>query len=124
MPADAQAVELFAQARAGDAGAVAQVQAMIRDRKWADWIGDIGKEATHQLIARAVGDDPVWKTGIAEKVGYEIRTAVRFAERGGVPVRTTARLVEAGDQLATVTYGRAATLWRINMGWRQRANRS
>ena len=58
------------------------------------------------------------------RLGYEIRTAVRFAERGGVPVQTTARLVEAGDQLATLTYGRAATLWRINMGWRQRANRT
>jgi ATP-dependent helicase YprA (DUF1998 family)/very-short-patch-repair endonuclease len=58
------------------------------------------------------------------RLGYEIRTAVRFADRGGVPVQTTARLVEGGDQLATLTYGRAATLWRINMGWRQRANRS
>jgi superfamily II DNA/RNA helicase/very-short-patch-repair endonuclease len=58
------------------------------------------------------------------RLGYEIRTAVRFADRGGVPVRTTARLTEGGDQLALLTYGRAATLWRINMGWRQRANRS
>ena len=56
------------------------------------------------------------------RLGYEIRTAVRFADRGGVPVRTTARLVESGDALAALTYGRPATLWRINMGWRQRAN--
>jgi very-short-patch-repair endonuclease len=57
------------------------------------------------------------------RLGYEIRTAVRFAERAGVPVRSTARVAEGGDTLATLTYGRAATLWRINMGWRQRANR-
>jgi very-short-patch-repair endonuclease len=56
------------------------------------------------------------------RLGYEIRTAVRFAERGGVLVRSVARLIEGGEPLATFTYGRAATLWRINMGWRQRAN--
>jgi hypothetical protein len=65
---DAEAVELFDKARTGDAGAAAGVQALIRDRKWMDWIGDIGKEATHQLIARAAGDDAVWKAGITEKV--------------------------------------------------------
>lgn len=56
------------------------------------------------------------------RLGYEIRTAVRFADRDGVPVRAVARLVEGDAPLATFTYGRAATLWRINMGWRQRAN--
>ncbi len=54
------------------------------------------------------------------RLGYEIRTAVRFAERAGVPVRATARVADGADTLATLTYGRAATLWRINMGWRQR----
>lgn len=58
------------------------------------------------------------------KLGYEIRTAVRFADRSGTPVRTTARLVDGDEELATITYGRAATLWRINMGWVRRANRN
>ena len=58
------------------------------------------------------------------RLGYEIRTAVRFAERGGKLVQTTAQLLEGGEQLASLTYGRAATLWRINMGWRRRANRT
>ena len=58
------------------------------------------------------------------RLGYEIRTAVRFAERGGMPVQTTAQLLEGGEQLDTLTYGRAATLWRINMGWRLRSNRN
>ncbi len=58
------------------------------------------------------------------RLGYEINTAVRFADRSGIAAQTTASLVEGEDQLATLTYGRAATLWRINMGWRQRANRS
>jgi len=58
------------------------------------------------------------------RLGYEIRTAVRFADRGGVPVRSTAQLQREEEHLATLTYGRAATLWRINMGWRQRSNRN
>jgi len=58
------------------------------------------------------------------RLGYEIRTAVRFANRGGVPVQTTAELRDDDELLATLTYGRAATLWRINMGWRQRSNRN
>src|SRR5262245_32500608 len=58
------------------------------------------------------------------RLGYEIRTGVRFAEDGGASARTTARLVADGEPVTTLTYGRAATIWRINLGWRQRSNRS
>ncbi len=54
------------------------------------------------------------------RLGYDIRTGVRLAEQGGVPVQRTARLAVASEPLATLTYGRAATLWRINMGWKNR----
>lgn len=54
------------------------------------------------------------------RLGYDIRTGVRLAEQGGVPVQRTATLVLDGELLATLTYGRAATLWRINMGWKNR----
>ncbi len=64
---DAKAVELFAKARAGDSAALTAVRAMIRERKWSSWIGDIGRAATAQLIRRASGGDPVWEAGIAEK---------------------------------------------------------
>ena len=64
---DAKAVELFAKARAGDADAQNRVHALIRERKWADWIGDIGREATHQLVHKASAGDPVWKAGITQK---------------------------------------------------------
>jgi ATP-dependent helicase YprA (DUF1998 family) len=57
------------------------------------------------------------------RLGYEIRTGVRFAERGA-STRTTARLLEGGEPIATLTYGRAATIWRINLGWRQRSSRT
>jgi hypothetical protein len=64
---DTEAVELFAQARAGDANAQARVVALIRERKWIDWIGDLGRQATCQLILKTAGGDPVWETGIIEK---------------------------------------------------------
>lgn len=54
--------------------------------------------------------------------GYELRTAVRFAEREGVASFKTACLEVGGQPLATLYYGHAATLWRINMGWRRRRN--
>lgn len=56
------------------------------------------------------------------RLGYELRTGVRFAERQGRVDRHTARLVAAdGTLLAELEYGHAATLWRINLGWRRRA---
>jgi superfamily II DNA/RNA helicase/very-short-patch-repair endonuclease len=54
------------------------------------------------------------------RLGYDIRTGVRLAEQGGVPVQRTAILTLDDEPLATLTYGRAATLWRINMGWKNR----
>jgi ATP-dependent helicase YprA (DUF1998 family)/very-short-patch-repair endonuclease len=55
------------------------------------------------------------------RLGFEIRTGVRFAEHGGRLARRTARAVLDGEELATLTYGPASTLWRINLGWRRRA---
>ena len=55
--------------------------------------------------------------------GFEIHTAVRFVEHDG---RSASRIgmVECEDEaLATLTYGHAATLWRINLGWQRRKNR-
>jgi hypothetical protein len=65
---DAEAVEVFAKARAGDEAAQAKVRALILERGWADWLGDLGRQATRQLIHRAAGGDPVWVAGITEKV--------------------------------------------------------
>jgi hypothetical protein len=67
-PGDAEAVELFERARAGDAEAQDRVYALVRDREWAGWLGDLGREATHQLVQRAAGGDAVWKAGLVMKV--------------------------------------------------------
>ena len=59
------------------------------------------------------------------RMGYEIKTAVRFPERIDRPgYRVAVAKVLAGDKpgapLLRLTYGDAATLWRINLGWRRR----
>nr|MDP9485043.1 DUF1998 domain-containing protein [Actinomycetota bacterium] len=58
-----------------------------------------------------------------QRLGYELRTGVRFAGRDGdLSARTAA--VKAGERVvATLTYGSAATLWRINLGWTRRKNK-
>ncbi len=58
------------------------------------------------------------------RVGYEIRTGVRFAEENGRPRARTARAVVEDERLATLTYSGAATLWRINLGWARGSNRN
>ncbi len=64
---DAEAVELFAQVRAGDADARDRVGALIHDRQWVDWLGNLGRQATRQLVVRAAGGDPVWEAGLTAK---------------------------------------------------------
>ncbi|MFG0319180.1 MAG: DEAD/DEAH box helicase [Planctomycetota bacterium JB042] len=54
------------------------------------------------------------------RLGYEVRTAVRFAERKGRPSARRADLVVDGTPEATLVYGHASTLWRINLGWKRR----
>lgn len=58
------------------------------------------------------------------RLGYEIRTGVRLAELGGMPIKQNACLMQGNDPLARLTYGRAATLWRINLGWARRRERN
>ncbi|MCC7542078.1 MAG: DEAD/DEAH box helicase [Deltaproteobacteria bacterium] len=58
------------------------------------------------------------------RLGYEMKTGLRFATRGGVVSAQEAELASAdGIPLARLVYGNAATLWRINLGWRRRQNR-
>lgn len=57
------------------------------------------------------------------RVGYEIQTAFRFAEPGGRPSHRTARVQLGTRTLLSLTYGHAASLWRLNLGWTRRKNR-
>jgi ATP-dependent helicase YprA (DUF1998 family) len=57
------------------------------------------------------------------RLGYEIKTGVRFAERDGRPLFRTARLLIADGVFAELQYGDAAELWRVNLGWSRRENK-
>lgn len=58
------------------------------------------------------------------RLGYEIQTGLRFAEHGGHPSFRTAAASSNGDIVASLTYGHAATLWRMNLGWMRRRDRA
>ncbi len=52
-----------------------------------------------------------------QRQGYEIRTGVRFSPRQDGKFASFTAYVQSGEeQLAKLTYGQAATLWRINLG--------
>jgi ATP-dependent helicase YprA (DUF1998 family) len=56
------------------------------------------------------------------RMGFEVQTGVRFAELGGQVSCRIASIEHHGNKVATLTYGQSATLWRINLGWRRRAD--
>lgn len=56
------------------------------------------------------------------RLGYDLKTGIRFAEHGGHPAYHTAKVRLDGGDIATLTYGHAATLWRLNLGWARRAD--
>jgi ATP-dependent helicase YprA (DUF1998 family) len=58
------------------------------------------------------------------RLGYEIRTGIRFSERDGRFDVSTAQIADADGEIATLTYAQTATLWRINLGWARRRNRN
>ncbi|RCK72738.1 MAG: Helicase, C-terminal:Type III restriction enzyme, res subunit:DEAD/DEAH box helicase, N-terminal [Anaerolineae bacterium] len=54
--------------------------------------------------------------------GYKLRTAIRFNERSGQLSAQKADVYLENQPVASLTYGHAAKLWRINLGWRRRTN--
>ncbi|MBI4585415.1 MAG: DEAD/DEAH box helicase, partial [Planctomycetes bacterium] len=57
------------------------------------------------------------------RIGYEVRTGLRFSEHGGVASQRISRVLLDGEPLADLAYGPAARIWRINLGWRRRRDR-
>jgi len=57
------------------------------------------------------------------RLGYEIRTGVRFSERDGTMNVQSAIVQVDGQNIARLTYAQTATLWRINLGWARRKNK-
>ena len=54
------------------------------------------------------------------RLGYELKTGFRFSTRNGRPTYRTAAVLKDNETLADLSYGNAATLWRINLGWIRR----
>ena len=59
-----------------------------------------------------------------QRVGFEIRSGLRFATRGGRTDRVLGNAEADGQTLLHLSYGDGATLWRINYGWRNRKNKA
>ena len=57
--------------------------------------------------------------------GYEMQTTVQFAKADDDELRVTSAEVRSGEKtLLTLQYAPAATVWRINLGWRRRREKS
>jgi very-short-patch-repair endonuclease len=52
--------------------------------------------------------------------GYEMQTTLQFAEADGKLQRVTTVASDANGALLELQYGPAATVWRMNFGWRRR----
>ena len=59
-----------------------------------------------------------------QRQGYEMITTLRFSEENGRPRVEETAVEEKGDTLLELRYGPASTLWRINLGWRRRKEKT
>jgi len=58
------------------------------------------------------------------RMGFEIRTSIRFPEYGGISTYRTSEVKDGEQVIVRLTYGPSATIWRINLGWRRRKNKN
>lgn len=56
--------------------------------------------------------------------GYEMQTTIQFAEQDGKLQVMHTLLKENGTPVLELQYGSAATVWRMNLGWRRRKEKS
>ncbi len=58
------------------------------------------------------------------RVGYEMQTTFQYPEERGNLQVTKTIFSEGGDDLLRIHYSAAATVWRMNLGWRRRRNKT
>lgn len=56
------------------------------------------------------------------RIGYELITAIRFSERKSESSYRTSLVKCEDDEIARLFFGRSASIYRINLGWRRRKN--
>ena len=59
-----------------------------------------------------------------QRQGYEMVTTLRFSEEEGRMRTEGIAIEEAGETLIELQYAPSATVWRINLGWRRREEKS
>ena len=59
-----------------------------------------------------------------QRQGYEMITTLRFGQENGHPKVDAAAVVENGETILGLKYGPASTLWRVNLGWRRRQEKT
>jgi ATP-dependent helicase YprA (DUF1998 family) len=55
-----------------------------------------------------------------QRQGYDLQSAVRFGESDGRLLRESAAVIGEKGPLASLAYGHAARIWRLNKGWKRR----
>lgn len=63
---DPEMRKVFARANRGDKDALVRVRCWVRERQWVDRMGNLGREATQQLLAMVSAGSPVWSIGLEE----------------------------------------------------------
>lgn len=58
------------------------------------------------------------------RLGYEMQTTIQYAQENGTLQVIKTVFSEEGKDILKLHYGPAATVWRINLGWRRRKNKS
>jgi superfamily II DNA/RNA helicase len=56
--------------------------------------------------------------------GYEMQTTIQFAEADGQLQRSDTAFADGEGTVLTLQYGAAATVWRMNFGWRRRKEKT
>lgn len=56
--------------------------------------------------------------------GYEMQTTIQFGEQDGKLHIMRALLMDADTPVMELQYGQSATVWRMNLGWRRRKEKS
>ena len=59
-----------------------------------------------------------------QRQGYEMITTLRFGQENGHSRVEPAAIVEDEEALLVLKYGPASTLWRVNLGWRRRQEKT
>ena len=59
-----------------------------------------------------------------QRLGYEVVTTLRYRDIDGRRQFVPAEAIDGGVKVLDLTFGPAATLWRVNLGWRRRKDKS